>query len=203
MPSVYLLSPLILTWIVSFQAAPLGTQGWVGNLVTSLMGLLLFNEGVGVVNGLLRDLAGDGLPWPSDGTPAMLSVVAMTIRTRVAFAMAFPLAALQDAPERLCEAARPDGAGAWQVFRCVALPLLAPSTPFLVVMNVIWSFQIVGIDCTFCNVILPSAATAPGIFLARQFFLWTPQELLEAARPDGAGQPRLLAAPVAPHPPGR
>lgn len=204
--SLFLFLPLILTWVVSFQAAsPLGSQGWVGadnysrllsdpvfwrvllnsvvftvltvplsialglglatlldkampgrgffrtaiylpivlsNLVTSLMGLLLFNEGVGVLNGLLRDLGGSGLPWQSDGTLAMASVVLMTIWTRVGFAMVIYLAALQDVPEELYEAARLDGAGSWQSFRYVTLPLLAPSTVFLVVMNVIWSFQI-------------------------------------------------------------
>lgn len=114
----------------------------LSNLVTSLMGLLLFNEGVGVLNDLLRDLGGAGLPWQSDGTLAMVSVVLMTVWTRVGFAMVIYLAALQDVPEELYEAARLDGAGSWQQFRHLTLPLLAPSTLFLVVMNVIWSFQI-------------------------------------------------------------
>jgi multiple sugar transport system permease protein len=114
----------------------------LSNLVTSLMGLLLFNEGVGVLNDLLRDLGGAGLPWQSDGTLAMISVVVMTIWTRVGFAMVIYLAALQDVPQELYEAARLDGAGAWQQFRHLTLPLLSPSTLFLVVMNVIWSFQI-------------------------------------------------------------
>jgi multiple sugar transport system permease protein len=97
---------------------------------------------VGGLNDLLRDLGGAGLPWQSDGTLAMISVVVMTIWTRVGFAMVIYLAALQDVPQELYEAARLDGAGAWQQFRHLTLPLLSPSTLFLVVMNVIWSFQI-------------------------------------------------------------
>ena len=72
----------------------------------------------------------------------MISVVVMTVWTRVGFAMVIYLAALQDVPQELYEAARLDGASPWQQFRYVTLPLLAPSTLFLVVMNVIWSFQI-------------------------------------------------------------
>ncbi|MDO4917978.1 carbohydrate ABC transporter permease [Kocuria sp.] len=203
---LFLFLPLVLTWVVSFQAAtPLGSRGWVGlqnyvrlaedpvfwrvllnsvvftvltvpvsmglglafavlldkamparglfrtaiylpivlsNLVTSLMGLLLFNEGVGVVNGLLRGLGLDGLPWQSNGALAMLSVVLMTVWTRVGFAMVIYLAALQDVPGELHEAGRLDGATPWQLFWHITRPLLGPATLFLLVMNVIWSFQI-------------------------------------------------------------
>lgn len=55
-----------------------------------------------------------------------------------------------------------------------------------------------GIYGTFWGVILPSAATALGIFLARQFFLSIPDELLEAARLDGAGQLRIFLSIVLP-----
>lgn len=55
-----------------------------------------------------------------------------------------------------------------------------------------------GIYGTFWGVILPSAATALGIFLARQFFLSIPDELLEAARLDGAGQLRIFFSIVLP-----
>ena len=51
---------------------------------------------------------------------------------------------------------------------------------------------------TFWAVILPSAATAFGIFLARQFLLSIPDELLEAAKIDGAGQVRIFLRIVLP-----
>lgn len=51
---------------------------------------------------------------------------------------------------------------------------------------------------TFWAVILPSAATALGIFLARQFLLSIPDELLEAAKIDGAGQLRIFFRIVLP-----
>ena len=55
-----------------------------------------------------------------------------------------------------------------------------------------------GLFGTFWAVILPSAATALGIFLARQFLLAIPDELLDAARIDGAGQLRVFWSIVLP-----
>ncbi|PJJ70956.1 multiple sugar transport system permease protein [Diaminobutyricimonas aerilata] len=51
---------------------------------------------------------------------------------------------------------------------------------------------------TYWSVILPGAAAAFGIFLARQFFLSIPQELIEAARIDGAGHLRVFLQVVLP-----
>ena len=51
---------------------------------------------------------------------------------------------------------------------------------------------------TYWAVILPSAATATGVFLARQFILGIPDELLEAAKIDGAGSFRLFRSIVLP-----
>jgi multiple sugar transport system permease protein len=55
-----------------------------------------------------------------------------------------------------------------------------------------------GLYGTFWAVILPSASTALGIFLARQFMLSIPDELLEAARVDGAGNLKIFLRIVLP-----
>ncbi|WP_439592987.1 carbohydrate ABC transporter permease [Microbacterium sp.] len=55
-----------------------------------------------------------------------------------------------------------------------------------------------GIYGTYWGVILPGAAAAFGIFLARQFFISIPEEILEAARIDGAGQVRIFLQVVLP-----
>jgi ABC-type glycerol-3-phosphate transport system permease component len=55
-----------------------------------------------------------------------------------------------------------------------------------------------GLYGTYWAVILPSAATATGIFLARQFILGIPDELLEAAKLDGASQARIFRSVVLP-----
>jgi len=80
--------------------------------------------------------------------------------------------------------------------------LLALSTLMLPVQVIMVSqFKLVtelGIYGTYWAVILPTAATAFGIFLARQFIIGIPEEILEAARVDGAGQLRIFAQVVLP-----
>lgn len=55
-----------------------------------------------------------------------------------------------------------------------------------------------GIYGTYWGVILPTAASAFGVFLARQFILGIPREIIEAARVDGAGSLRIFAQIVLP-----
>ncbi|WP_307859116.1 carbohydrate ABC transporter permease [Herbiconiux sp. SYSU D00978] len=80
--------------------------------------------------------------------------------------------------------------------------LLALSTLMLPVQVIMVSqFQLVtrlGIYGTYWAVILPSAATAFGIFLSRQFIIGIPQEIIEAARVDGAGHVRVFLKIVLP-----
>jgi multiple sugar transport system permease protein len=123
----------------------------VSTLVTSLVGLLLFDESIGVLNGLLADLGVGPVSWQTDGTLAMASVVVMTLWTRVGFAMVVYLAALQDVPDEVVEAARVDGASPWATVRHVVVPLLRSTTLFLVVVNAIWSFQIFDVVYVMTN----------------------------------------------------
>ncbi|WP_230487015.1 carbohydrate ABC transporter permease [Nocardioides anomalus] len=123
----------------------------VSTLVTSLVGLLLFDESIGVLNGMLADLGVGPVSWQTDGTLAMVSVVLMTLWTRVGFAMVVYLAALQDVPEDVVEAARVDGAGSWATVRQIVVPMLRSTTLFLVVVNVIWSFQIFDVVYVMTN----------------------------------------------------
>lgn len=55
-----------------------------------------------------------------------------------------------------------------------------------------------GIYGTYWGVILPTASAAFGIFLARQFFIGIPDEIIEAARIDGAGHLRIFVQVVLP-----
>jgi multiple sugar transport system permease protein len=114
----------------------------ISGLVTSLIGLLMFDEGVGIANGVLRALGFGAVRWQTDGTLAMISLVVMTLWTRIGFAMVVYLAALQDIPREQYEAAELDGASPWQQVVHVTVPSLRSTTLFLLVVNVIWSFQI-------------------------------------------------------------
>ena len=66
----------------------------------------------------------------------------ITLWIRVGFTMIIYLAGLQAVPQELYESASVEGASGWQRFRFITFPLLGPSTFFLLIMNVIYSFQV-------------------------------------------------------------
>lgn len=123
----------------------------VSALVTALIGLLLFDESVGLINGVLRDLGLGSPAWQTEGWLAMLSLVVMTVWARTGFAMIVYLAALQDVDPTIIEAGRVDGASSWAITRLVIVPSLRPSTLFLVIINLIWSFQVFDIVFVMTN----------------------------------------------------
>jgi multiple sugar transport system permease protein len=60
----------------------------------------------------------------------------------VGFTMTIYLAGLQAIPQELYEAAEVDGAGEWAKFRNITLPMVSPTTFFVVIMSLIWAFQV-------------------------------------------------------------
>lgn len=88
-------------------------------------------------------------------------------------------------------------------FRGSSVLLLVSLSTLMIPVQVIMVslFRIVtglGLYGSYWAVILPASASAFGIFLARQFMIGIPRDLLEAARLDGAGQPTLLLRIVLP-----
>jgi multiple sugar transport system permease protein len=114
----------------------------LSGLATALIGSLFFEQSIGIVNKLLATVGIAGPDWQTDGAWAMASLVLVTVWVRVGFSMVIYLAGIQDVPRDLYEAARLDGAGPWQQFRRLTVPLVRPTTFFLVVLNVIYSFQV-------------------------------------------------------------
>lgn len=114
----------------------------LSGVVVAVAGRWLFDENVGVINRLLRAVGAEGLAWQSEAGPAMTSLVLISVWTKIGFAMVVYLAALQAIPREYVEAAEVDGAGRWARLRHVVVPLLRPTTAFLIVLGVIESFQI-------------------------------------------------------------
>jgi multiple sugar transport system permease protein len=94
----------------------------------------------GVFNAFLALFGIRGIGWMSNPTYALPTVIGLNVWTFGA-AMVIFLAALRQIPESYYQAASMDGAGAWQRFRRITLPLLTPVIFFNVVLNTIGAFQ--------------------------------------------------------------
>jgi multiple sugar transport system permease protein len=114
--------------------------------VTSSAVLTLIFMWIYNTDGLLNDfLAFVGLPtynWLGDPAVALKGIMIMNIWSTAPFFMVIYLAALQDIPQTLYEAAELDGANEWQQFIRITLPLLKPVTFFVATVGVIGTFQL-------------------------------------------------------------
>lgn len=114
----------------------------ISGVATALLGVLVFDENTGLLDLLLRTVGLPAVPWQSGSAAAFASVVLVTLWWRVGFTMLIYLAGLQGIGPDLYEAATLDGANRWQQFRHLTVPLLGASTFFLLIINVIFSFQV-------------------------------------------------------------
>jgi multiple sugar transport system permease protein len=121
--------------------------GYYLPVVTSIVAIavvwrFLLNPDQGLINLLLAQAGVDGPSWLADPMLAMPSIIVMAAWRNLGLAMIVFLAGLQTIPAQLYEAAAIDGAGRWQAFRNVTLPLLRPTILFLVVITTIGYLQL-------------------------------------------------------------
>jgi ABC-type sugar transport system permease subunit len=114
----------------------------IAGVIVALIWAWIFDTTDGVLNGFLGKLHLGPVPWTSSQAFAMPSLVIATVWVRLGFCMVVYLAGLQSIPASLHEAATVDGARSWNRFWHVTWPLLAPTTFLLVIINVIFSFQV-------------------------------------------------------------
>lgn len=80
--------------------------------------------------------------WISGPSVAMFTIMLLNTWTTIGTMMVIYLAALQNIPGAVYEAASIDGASAWQIFRRITIPLLTPTTFFVVTLGLIGTFQV-------------------------------------------------------------
>jgi multiple sugar transport system permease protein len=102
----------------------------------------LYHPRVGLLNQALTAIGLGPIDWLGDPAWAMPALILMAVWKNFGFNMVIFVAGLQGIPEHLYEAARLDGANAWQQVRHVTLPLLAPTTVFVSLMTLIGHFQL-------------------------------------------------------------
>lgn len=142
-------------------------------VATASVFLLLLNGNIGAINAFLALFGIPGPQWLTDPTWVKPSIVIMSL-WGVAGSMVILLAALQNVPRDLYEAAAVDGAGRVSQFWRITVPLISPTLFFLVIVNTIAALQV--FDQAFLLFYRDGTSSAPdaalfyGVYLYQQAF---------------------------------
>ena len=111
----------------------------VAPVIAGVLWVFLFSPSIGVVTYYLGKL-GYGWNHLMNENQAMALIVLASVWKQISYNFLFFLAGLQSIPKALIEAASIDGAGPWRRFWNIQLPLLSPTTFFLLVINIVYAF---------------------------------------------------------------
>ncbi len=116
---------------------------WVTTLVAvALVWRYLYHPQYGLLNAFLGLVGVGPIDWLGNPRWAMPAIILMSVWKNFGYNMLIFLAGLQTIPPQLYEAAELDGAGTWQRFRQVTVPMLGPTFVFVGVVTMIAAFQI-------------------------------------------------------------
>jgi len=102
----------------------------------------LFSTDLGAVNYFIRMLGGSNVPWLTNATTAYVTIAIFSFWKFIGTTFLYYFIGMQNIPEVYYEAARIDGASTYKMFRYITLPLLSPTTFFVVITNIVGVFQI-------------------------------------------------------------
>lgn len=111
-------------------------------IAVALVWQWILNGKLGLLNQFLKMIGIQGQSWLTNPNIAMFSVVFISVWQGVGYTMLLFLAGLQSIPESLYEAAKIDGGGRLSRFRYITLPMLSPTTFFVLIITIISSFQV-------------------------------------------------------------
>ena len=109
-------------------------------VAVAMVWLWLYNPNYGLINSTMASLGMQVIPWLSDPSLAKLSLIVIAVWGQGATIVIF-LAALQDVPREMYDAAKVDGASAFRRFVSVTVPLCTPSILFVLITSLIGWFQ--------------------------------------------------------------
>ena len=126
------------------RALPLGLLlPYLASLVAiALIWHQLYNPDLGVVGRLLARAGLAPANWLGDPQRALAALTVVSVWTQLGYHVTLCLAGLESIPPAYLEAARVDGAGAWQRLRRVTFPLLRPVVVFALVTGTVGAFQV-------------------------------------------------------------
>jgi len=111
-------------------------------IAISLLWRWIYDTNLGLINYILSILQLSPIDWLGSTTWAMPSIILMSIWKGLGYNIVLYMAGLQSVPSQLYEAATIDGASEWQKFIRITIPLISPTTFFILIMSIISSFQV-------------------------------------------------------------
>lgn len=138
-------------------------------VATAMVWLWVYNTQYGMVNSFLASQGFKVIPFLSSPTLAKPSLIIIQIWGQGSAIVIF-LAALQDVPRALYEAATVDGANAWHRFRHVTIPMCTPSILFVLIMGLIGTFQSFALPWLLTEGGPNNATELYGLYLYRNAF---------------------------------
>ena len=126
---------------ISFYRIAFAITLAVSGATAALIFMFLYHPVIGTFNYLMEVIGVGRIPWLIDARYALISVAIPRIWLQAGFATVVLLAGMQGISEELYEAAKIDGAGFWQSWRHITLPLISPSLFFLMVVVTLGAFQ--------------------------------------------------------------
>jgi sn-glycerol 3-phosphate transport system permease protein len=105
--------------------------------------LFFYTPDYGLLNQIIRIFGFGSVNWLGNPATALGALMAVTVWKEAGFFMIFFLAALQQVPPVLYEAARMENASRWLIFRRITWPLLMPTTLFVAINALINAFRVV------------------------------------------------------------
>ncbi|MDQ0878682.1 ABC-type sugar transport system permease subunit [Paenibacillus sp. V4I3] len=125
-----------------FMRAIIFMPHYISMVIVSMIFLWIFNGRYGLVNELLNRVGLEPIQWLTNTKTALWVLVLIGVWKGVGFTMIIFIAGLRSIPIEYYEASGIDGASKWTQFWKITLPLLSPTTLFLVVTHFISSMQV-------------------------------------------------------------
>ncbi len=158
----------------------------VAPVVAAIMITWMFNDQFGVANVIMQALGFEPVAWMISRWTALAVVVMTDIWLWTPWFTILILAALQTLPPEPHEAARIDGATAWQVFRNITLPLLRPVLMVCIVIRTIDAFRVFDIVWTITKGGPARSTEVFSIYAYKQAFVYLNFDMGSAASLIGA-----------------
>jgi len=117
----------------------------VTSVIASTLWMFLYTEKSGYLNAFLNLLGIRDQPFIGSPSQAMVSIVVVVLWINLGYTSLLFVSAIKEIPASIMEAARLDGASGWQTFWRITLPLIRPTSIFVIVTSTIAAFQVLDI----------------------------------------------------------